>query len=76
MTEQKLDEIGAVLENSLKKSMCKLEQQIGVSKSVSHVATKLFYRILRGKEKKKKKFYSGPGLEPRSLAFRANALTS
>jgi hypothetical protein len=42
LTEEKLDEIGARLEASPKKSPRRLALQCGVSKSAAHIATKLF----------------------------------
>jgi hypothetical protein len=37
LTEKKLDEIGARLEASPKKSLCQLALQCGVSKSAAHI---------------------------------------
>ncbi|XP_069673339.1 uncharacterized protein [Periplaneta americana] len=41
LTEEKLDDIGARLENSPRKSLKRLAQEVGVSKSSARVATKL-----------------------------------
>ena len=41
LTEETLDEIGASLERTPTKSIPKLEQQVGISESSAHRATKL-----------------------------------
>lgn len=41
LTEEKLGEIGAALEASPKKSLNSLAQEVGISQTTAHVATKL-----------------------------------
>jgi hypothetical protein len=47
LTEEKLDVIGALLEASLKKSLCLLSLQCGFAKGTAHIGMKLLTLALK-----------------------------